>query len=162
MSCVCGHSPKEHGHEPIHAGPCEEQPESRCTACECAGYSPDEEERDENKPRGLLGMRCIKCAAPLRVTCPKGCEQHYSLPADVFSAHENGELEERGFVRITPFCSAGRRALWMRHYGKRVELRAGREGDDGVVDFVEGMALDAKMLRAIVSLLETVRFACET
>jgi hypothetical protein len=66
------------------------------------------------------------------------------------------------FIRITPLCSAGRRALWMRDGGSEVELRAGREGDDNRILLKEGQVLAKKDIADLVELLLTVQFGLET
>jgi hypothetical protein len=72
--------------------------------------------------------------------------------------------EEPGWTRIGP---TGRRSLWSRISTRRIELCAGREGDDAYV-CIElesirqcGFAVDPSMLRALFELFLTAELAAE-
>jgi hypothetical protein len=70
--------------------------------------------------------------------------------------------EPPGFVRVSPFDSVGRRALWLKFDRETLtlEIRAGREGDDVHVSFRPGQVLDGKTVFELLDALERARSDC--
>jgi hypothetical protein len=67
-----------------------------------------------------------------------------------------------GFVRVSPYDSAERRALWMKLNAKTntLEIRAGREGDDEYVKLSVGDVITQEMFGGLVGSLERARGDC--
>jgi hypothetical protein len=92
------------------------------------------------------------------------------------SAEESDGVDAR-FLRVTPLCSAGRRALWARWQdepmsehvllvegeseGAYLELRGGREGDDTHVVLRAGEVVTAEQIRELVHMLISARWAAD-
>jgi hypothetical protein len=66
--------------------------------------------------------------------------------------------KEEGWQRVTPLDKAGRRALWVRVSGDKIELCAGREGrDDYAVLSLDG-STPLEQVRALETVATTAQF----
>jgi hypothetical protein len=63
----------------------------------------------------------------------------------------------QSLIRMTPYDSAGRRALWIYKTPSRIELRSGREGDDASVQFKVGQTLTAEDLDALWEVIDRAK-----
>ncbi len=64
--------------------------------------------------------------------------------------------------RVTPFDTAGRRALWVRVTDDAVELRAGREGDDSSCRLPLDGTATLRDVRELEDVATTALFGVET
>lgn len=69
--------------------------------------------------------------------------------------------EEKGWIRVAKLDKAQRRSLWVRLDDNKIELCAGREGDDAyaVIYFSGGMG--PQELAALRDVVETAEWALE-